>query len=361
MPPSSIFPLSRPPRTLAIMRLSAIGDVTHMLPVVNTLQKVWPQTQITWFIGKLEAQLIGDFPNVEFIIVDKGAGWKGYWQLYRRMRHRQFDIFLQMQVSLRASITSMMIPAKVRIGFDRKRAADKQWWFTDYQIPHQPRQHVLDSFFEFLVFLGINERHLQWSLPIPPVAYEFAKNTFPSNKKLLVINPCSSQRRNNWRNWRHEHYAAVIEYAVTHCDMHVALTGGPAANEVAMGEAVLAALSPVTAQSVTDLIGKTALKELAAILDKACAVIAPDTGPAHIANAVGTPVIGLYATSNPERTGPYDRRWVVNQYPAALAHIGLSEASAKWGQRVRDPNVLDLITVAQVTDKLSAVLAESKQ
>ena len=85
-------------------------------------------------------------------------------------------------------------------------------------------------------------------------------------------------------------------------------------------------------------------------------VIAPDTGPAHIANGLGTPVIGLYATSNPKRTGPYFSQWTINKYPQALEMQGLDEKQVKWGHRVRDPKALNLITVEDVIQQLNKLL-----
>src|SRR5574337_484487 len=91
------------PVSVCILRLSAVGDVSHTLPVVRSLQNAWPDTRFTWIIGKLEATLLGDIPGIEFIIFDKSQGWKAHAQLRRSLRRRQFDLLLHMQLSLRAS------------------------------------------------------------------------------------------------------------------------------------------------------------------------------------------------------------------------------------------------------------------
>ena len=109
-----------------------------------------------------------------------------------------------------------------------------------------------------------------------------------------------------------------------------------------------------------NLVGKTNLKELLAILQSAKVAIAPDTGPAHLANAVGTPVIGLYATSNPERTGPYlNQELTVNKYPeAARQEMNKNVDEIPWGKRVRNPEAMKMITTEEVMEKLQLALSK---
>src|SRR5262245_29611267 len=134
--------MNTPPKSICILRLSAIGDVCHMVSVVQRIQKAWPKTEITWVIGKLEASLLKDLPNVEFILFDKKAGLPSYYNLFKQMRNRYFDVLLHAQVAFRANLASALIPARVRLGFDRKRAKDLQWLFTNHKIPYTPKQHV---------------------------------------------------------------------------------------------------------------------------------------------------------------------------------------------------------------------------
>ena len=182
---------------------------------------------------------------------------------------------------------------------------------------------------------------------------------------MLIINPSSSQRLNNWRNWGADNYAKLIEYAIEKYDLRVMLTGGPADNERALAQAIIKSSvfidKPDLLNKVDNLVGETSLKQLAALMQKSVGVIAPDTGPAHIANALGRPIIGLYVTSNPKRTGPYiineaDSDLTVNRYPQALLkYEKLSEGDAPWGMRVRDADALDLITLKVVKEKLDSM------
>lgn len=351
------IPLKTPPKHVCVMRLSAIGDVCHTLPVVRTLQAHWPDTRVTWVIGKTEAGLIGDIPGIEFIIFDKRQGLGAYRELRRAMCGRCFDLLLHMQVALRASLASLLVPADIRLGFDKARARDFQWLFTNTRIAGRSEQHVMDGLFGFVETLGINERRLVWDIPVPDSARDFARRQAAGAARTLVISPCSSQRARNFRNWRAENYAAVADHAAQTHGMRVILTGGNSRLEREYGETIvkLARHKPV------NLIGKTDLKQLFALLQQAACVICPDSGPAHMATAAGTPVIGLYATSNPLRTGPYfSQRWVINKYPETLhAEMGKLVQDARWGARVRSSHAMEFISVNDVTTKLGELLGLS--
>ena len=343
---------SQTPESICILRLSAIGDVTHILPIIHTLQKVWPQTKITWVIGKLEYGLVKSLADIEFIVFEKSDGWRAYHRLRRQFKARRFDLLLMMQTSLRASLASLCIPARYKLGFDKQRAINFQWLFSNCAINGEHRVHVLDGFFQFLQALAINERCLQWDLPIAAADLNYARK-ISDQQAYVVINPCSSIRRNNWRNWSGARYAEIIDYLADK-QLRVILTGGPSAQELEIAQSIT---GKSNAKPI-NLVGQTSLDELLALLKEASFVIAPDTGPAHMATVANTPVIGLYASSNPQRTGPYNgQSSVVNRYPDALMKFKQKTVmEACWGERVRDPRVMTLITVADVKYQIDQLL-----
>ncbi|HED40956.1 MAG TPA: lipopolysaccharide heptosyltransferase family protein [Chromatiales bacterium] len=348
------LPFSSAPANICLLRLSAVGDVCHALPLVRTIQAAWPETKITWIIGRLEASLIGDIPDIEFIIFDKSRGAAAYRAFRAAMKGRHFDLLLHLQMSLRASLISLLVPTPIRLGFDRKRAKDLQWLFTNYKIAHQPRQHVVDSFFCFAEAMGINERLLAWDIPVPPEARQFCEQHLTNDgRKLLVISPCSSM---SYRNWNVAGYAAVADYAAEKHHMQVAISGGPTPIEQQYGEEI----SQRCQHRPLNLVGKTDLKQLLALLDRAAVVVAPDSGPAHMATAVNTPVIGLYAATNPDRARPYlSAEFVASRYPDAIEkkyHKQLDELP--WGRRVRDEGTMDLITSDEVCALLDKVVTQ---
>lgn len=348
------LPLRTPPKSICLLRLSAIGDVTHVVPVVRQLLKQWPETSITWIIGKTEHELVKDIDQVDYIVFDKKKGLGAFSDLWRKLKGRQFDVLLNMQVSLRAGFASLLVTAPVRIGFDRTRAKNCHQLFINTRIAENPGNHVLDGFFDFLDVLGLKHDTPTWDIPIPAAAYQSAMTLIGSEKQYIVINPSSSTRVANWRNWAAEKYARGAEYAFEQYGLICVLTGGPSEQEKTFAETIISYINTPT----INLAGRTTLKELLALLDRATLVISPDTGPAHMANAVGTPVIGLYATSNPERTGPYNsRNFTVNRYPDALLKFHDKKTNdVPWGKRVRDPAAMDLISLTDVTDKIDQAM-----
>jgi heptosyltransferase I len=345
------LPLVAPPRSVCILRLSAIGDTCHVVPIVRTLQHAWPATQLTWIVGNTEARLVGLIEGVEFITLDKRAGLAGLTALRAQLRGRRFDVLLHMQLALRASLAAQCVPASVKLGFDRARARELQWLFTNARIAARTREHVLDSLFGFLAALGIGERLLRWDVPLSPAQRAYAERLVPDQQPTLVISPCSSHPR---RNWRAQRYAAVAEHAATRLRMRVILAGGGSELERRAGAAIEAACrAPLVNQ-----IGRDTLPEMLALLARASVLLAPDSGPVHMATMVGTPVIGLYAATNPRRSGPYlSGRWCVDAYPqAARAFRGCEPDELPWNHKIEEAGVMDLIGVEQVTTKLDELL-----
>jgi heptosyltransferase I len=346
-----LLPLTQPPRSVCILRLSALGDTCHVVPIVRTLQRVWPATELTWIIGKAEARLMSLVDGVEFITVDKRAGFGARHALREQLRGRHFDVLLHMQLALRASLVARNVSAAVKLGFDRARARDLQWMFTNARIAPRTREHVLDSFFGFLAALGVKDRLVEWNIPLPDEARAYADQLIPDARPTLVISPCSTH---TLRNWRAERYAAVADYAARKHHMRVILCGGPSALEVETG----AAIEKAVANPVINQIGRDTLPQLLALLGRATVLVTPDSGPAHMATMVGTPVVGLYAATNPARSGPYlSRLWCVDAYAQAARRFrGRSPDRLPWTEKIEERGVMDLIEVEQVTAKLDELL-----
>ncbi len=343
------------PQSICVVRVSAIGDTCHALAVVRRLQDNWPDTRITWIIGKTEASLMAGVEGVELILFDKSRGRRAYDEVQKQFEDRRFDVALCMHASMRINLLCRSIPADVRLGFDRARARDFQWLFTNKRIPAAAGEHALEAMMGFATAIGAEPRPLRWDLPLPSAAADFAAQYTDPQKRLVVISPCSSQRSRNFRNWSIASYAATIDHLQRNYDCTIVLTGGKTELEQEYGQVLAACAEP----GVINLIGKTALTEVAATIAAADLVICPDSGPAHMATALGTAVIGLYATSNPARTGPYlSQELTVNRYPDAVQqylHKGVD--SIRWGRRVRHPDAMDLITVDDVTSAIDRFMA----
>jgi heptosyltransferase I len=340
------------PASICLLRTSAIGDVTHVVPLVRTLQAAWPQTRLTWIVGKLERRLVGDLPGVEFVTFDKSAGWAGMREVWTSLRGQRFDALLQMQVALRSNLLSLGIRANRRVGYDAARAKDLHGLVVNERIPARSGEHVLDAIGSFVEPLGLKQTAVRWDIPVPGDAQAWAAEQLPGDAPTLLVSPTSSHAL---RNWRPERYAAVMDHAAAR-GWHIALVGGPSPGERAMADAVLAACR----QAPLDFTGKDTLKKLLALLGRAQLLLTPDSGPMHMANAVGTKVLGLHAASNPHRSGPYsDRRWCVDKYDeAARRYLGKPASELAWGSKIEKPGVMDLIGVDDVVERFEAVARE---
>jgi heptosyltransferase I len=331
-----------------VLRLSAIGDTCHALAVIRRLQDNWPEVRITWIIGKTESALMSDIPDLDFIVFDKSRGRAAYQEVRRALAGRRFDAALCMHASMRANLIVRSLPADVRLGFDRARARDFQWLFTNRRIPAARGEHAMDAMMAFATAIGAAQTDLRWDIPLPDADRAFAEQVADGTRPLVVISPCSSQRARNFRNWRVENYAAVIAHLESRYGARVALTGGRSDLERRYGRSL------AESSRAVNLTGETTLKQLAALIAAADLVICPDSGPAHMATALGTTVVGLYATSNPDRTGPYlSKKYTINRYPDAINHyFGKNVAEVRWGQRVRHPAAMDLVTLGDVFEKI---------
>lgn len=333
------------PASICLLRLSALGDVTHVVPLVRTLQAAWPQARLTWVIGKGEHRLLAGLPGVDFVEYDKKTGVAGMRALRGELRERlgaakRFDVLLQMQVAARANLLSAFIPARRRVGYDRSRSKDLHGVFINERIPDRPGIHVLDAIGSFCEPLGLRQERVIWDLPVPDDAREWARAQWPQDDvPTLLISPCSSHVP---RNWPADRLAAVADHAAAR-GWRVVLCGGRSDLERTTGDAILSAM----AHSALDLIGKDTLKQLPALLERGQLLMTPDSGPMHIANAVGTKVLGLHAASNPARSGPYsDRRYCVDRYDdAARKYLGKPASELRWGTKIEHAGVMDLITV----------------
>ena len=352
----STSPLSgSPPATVCLLRLSAIGDTCHALALLRALQAAWPTTRFTWIIGRIEHKLMSIVPDVEFISYDKRGGLAALRDVRRALAGRQFDVLLHTQLAFRASVLSALVNAKVRVGFDRDRARELQWLFTNRRIAPRRNEHVLDSLLGFAESLGVERGPPRWDVPLPVGAVHYAEALLPERGRALVISACSSHRL---RNWAPERYAAVARYAVEQLGLSVVLCGGPGSVEREMADAIQASAGV----ALVDRVGQDTLPEMLATLTRGLALLSPDSGPAHMATMVGLPVIGLYAATNPARSGPYlSREHCVDAYAeAALKFRGRPAESLPWTEKIEEPGVMDLISVEAVIARLERLAQQAR-
>ena len=252
------------PEKVCLLRLSAIGDTCHVVPLLRTLQSAWPRTRFTWVIGKLEAKLMSLIPDVELITVDKGAGLSAFGRLRTEMQRRgAFDLLLHLQLSIRASATAALHTRAYQAGL--RQAARARTAMAVHQSAHRASARASTC---WTASWGSPTRSAcrasapRWDIPLPPAALAYAEQLIPPSTKdgqrTLVISACSSHRA---RNWLPERYAAVADHAVRKHGMRVILCGGPAAIEREMAPAIARHASV----PLIDQVGKDTLPQLLAL------------------------------------------------------------------------------------------------
>jgi heptosyltransferase I len=282
--------------------LSAIGDAVHVLPVANALKRAWPDSRVTWVIQPVPQLLVRDHPAIDdFVVFHRRRGlrgWLGFADFARDVRERRFDLLLGLQVYFKAGVLTALAPASVKLGFDRARARDMQWLFTNRRIPAHEPQHVQDQYFEFLLELGIDPEPVTWGIHITD-RERAAQETFFSelDRPACAVVVGTSKPQKNWPPAR---FARVLEEVERVHGLRPVLVGGPSAIERRIADEVLAR----TSARVVDTLGND-LRRLVWILDGSALTISPDTGPLHISRALETPVVGLFGYTNPKRSGPY--------------------------------------------------------
>lgn len=334
------------------MRLSAIGDVCHAAAMVTRIQTHWPDAELTWVIGKVEYQLVKLMPKIRFIIFDKSQGKAATENLKQAVEGETFDALLLMQVALRANIASRVIKARRRIGFDWHRSKELHWLFANERIAPRQHSHVLDGFMDFADALGVpSSDALAWNIPVSEEDEAWGKAQAEKLGSYVVIAPTASKAE---RNWLVERYASVANY-LSSIGKNVILCGGPSALDRQVADAILSFNPDIT----IDFTGKTTLHQLLVLLKYAQLVIAPDTGSAHMATTVNTATVGLYAHSNPRRTGPYHNiSDTVSVYDECIEkQTGKPWQRLAWGARAKGDQLMEKITYEAVVSKIDLLLS----
>lgn len=338
-----------PPRSILIIMLSALGDAVHVLPVANALRRAYPDTRLGWVIQPVPYMLVRSHPAIDDFIVFRRrrgfAAWRSYAELRRAFQGRDYDIALALQVYFKAGIITAMTPAKVKLGFDRRRARDLNWLFTTARIPPRPVAHVQDQYFEFLHALGVDPEPVAWRLELSEEERAAQRDFFQHLEKpacAVVVATSKPQK-----NWSVEGYARLLEGIESDFGLQPMIVGGPAPFERAVAEQVKRA----SRARIIDALGDD-VRRLVWLLQGSRLVISPDTGPLHIARALDVPVVGLYGYTNPRRYGPY-RKFIdlivdgYARYPGEPYEPGMATR----------PDGMGRITVDAVLEKVAHALS----
>ncbi|MFL5640692.1 MAG: glycosyltransferase family 9 protein [Gemmatimonadaceae bacterium] len=289
------------PDRICIVMMSAVGDTVHVLPVINALKRANPRTRITWVLQPAPAMLVRGHPSVDEIIVfDRARGIMAFADVAKEFAGRRFDLVIDLQVYFKAGIVTGLTRAPVKLGFDRLRARDMNWLFTNRRIPAHPVQHVQDQYFEFLDSLGVSSEPIEWDLGPWPNERAWQRDFLSEFERPIASIVVATSKPE--KDWLPERWAEVCDALHSDFGMQVVLVGGRSEREVTAERIVMedARHRPRSALG-------SGLRNLVSILDASALVLSPDTGPLHMSVALNRPVISLMGYTNPRRTGPYRR------------------------------------------------------
>jgi heptosyltransferase I len=331
---------------VAILRLSALGDVVLCAAMVSYLAKTG-KFRVFWITTIQAKEMFGFIEGVEFIIIPKPKGITSFIQCRQILGKQNFDFLLLAQASLSAHLVSINVRAETKIGFDSSRSKDFHKLFINKCI-REKEEHFVDAYFSFLHELDITKPdEVSWQglfgkppLPLP--------QEWPHNEPFMAVTTSASKIE---RNWLLQSYSEVIHH-IQCSGLKVVLIGGSETGEKDFNRKLLnhCKIPPL------DLTGTIKLSELPYFLEKASFLLSPDTGTVHLARAVNTPVVGLYAVANPLLTGPYlALDYSINKHGEALKKFR-GESKKSIHSRIHQPEAMELITVDEVIAQVERVL-----
>jgi lipopolysaccharide heptosyltransferase I len=290
-------------RRILIIKPSAIGDVVHTLPILNLLRKRWPDAHISWLVTPACAGLLEGHPQLDEVILFErrryGSSWRDpgalrdLFALTRKLRKQQFDLVIDLQGLFRSGWLTWKTRAPVRIGFANAREGAPIAY--THRVPvASADQHAIDRYLSITEALGCGRGPVEFHFATGQLEREYIADQLRGVERYAVLLPGT-----NWqtKRWPEQNFAALVGPLKERFGLTSVIAGG----------SDVAPLAAKIGEGAISLVGKTNLRELTALLEASDLVIANDSGPMHIAAALGKPLVALFGPTNPLRTGPYQR------------------------------------------------------
>jgi heptosyltransferase-1 len=299
---------------IALVKLSSLGDVVHTLPVAASLRAARPGARLSWIVERREAAVLRGNPDLDEVIVADTRGWRRARSpralaaaladaraLLRRLRRARFDVAIDLQGLIKSGVVALASGAPLRLGFAAGWGREPlgALFVNRRVLPPPSARHVVEQYLALLAPLGVEERRLQFRLPAP-VDVEarmedwLAGAGVKPHRRLVVLNPGAGRRD---KRWPLEHFVTLARGLVQEADAQVVVAWGP--GEQSAGRAIVEGAPAAVLAPATDL------DALLALLRRASVLVAGDTGPLHLAAALGTSCVGLYGPTAVARNGPY--------------------------------------------------------
>ena len=312
---------------ILMVKLSAVGDVVHTLPSLAALRRLYPRAHITWIVEAAAADLIQGHPALDRIIVSRRKHWidawrQGKWRevcreardFFRTLRDRPYDLVIDFHGLFKSAILVGLSGGQRKLGYDSIQEGSR--FFYNERIPEDMNKHAVDRYLDFLRYLGADPGPSEFLIPeaetnrnhVAALLREY--NIDVACDRFIAVNPVALWETKLWNQGK---FAELAQRIVGELNVPVVLTGSAAEKPYLDG------IQKAMKQPVVNLAGKTSLRDLASLYRLASLVVTTDSGPMHIAAAVGTPVVALFGPTAPERTGPYgpDHTVIRRQLPCS--------------------------------------------
>lgn len=305
-------------QNIAIVKLSAIGDIVHALPVASALRKRYPKSHLTWIVEGKGREIVDGNPNLDEIIVFEKARWlKEFpyphrtipvlWNIIRfarRLHKANFDLVIDLQGLIKSGILTWLTGGNTRIGFSADYCRESvNTRFTNLHVtPPQEDVHIIDQCLSLVRGLETDTEHKQFKIHVPEKEQEYIekflkKNEVAIDKFLLIINPGAGW---DTKQWGVENYAQLADRLIGDLGLEVIFLWGP--SELDLVKSIQKKMQQQALRACP-----TTLKQSMALMQRAQLFVSGDTGPLHIAAALNIPCVGIYGPSSPERNGPYGK------------------------------------------------------
>jgi lipopolysaccharide heptosyltransferase II len=290
---------------IALIKPSALGDIVHSLPILEALRIRFPQSHITWVVNRSYEPLVQDHPALDATLsFDRHTLKHGLraavsysLQFAKELRKRRFDLVVDLQGLARTGLMTLATAARQRIGLESAREGSRYCYTHLIPSPDADKEHSIDRYWRVAQALGVGDLPKRFRIAIPEVARDWANDQLGLLPRPWMVFAVGSR----WltKRWPPESFALLARTAQQNFGGTAIFVGTP--DEAVLSRKVIATL----AGPWQDWTGKTTLHQLAALLEAADVMIANDTGPLHLAAALGRPVVAPYTCTLVRRHGPY--------------------------------------------------------
>ena len=308
-----------PPEYILIIKLSAIGDVIHTLPFLEVLRRRYPEAAIDWLIEEDASQIIEGHEELDRIVVSRRKAWqrallrpgkqmetlREIVRFVRELRSREYDLVIDVQGLLKSGLMTGLVKGKRKVGFSGGREGSSLF-LTERPFPVNYDQHALDRYLQGAHYLGCETNSWKGDIPIRESDKESIDSLIRENglqeRRLVAINPMAK-----WETklWDPKKFAVLATRLQNELKCNILFTGS------GQDRSILEKIIQAMGTRPMNLAGRTNLKELAYLFSKCDLTVTTDTGPMHLAAAMGCPVVAIFGPTSPLRTGPYGEGHVI--------------------------------------------------